>query len=371
MPGVIGPDALSRLRLLVAAARPPLVAGELDRELPPIQPGQPIDGRVEERTQAGYLVSISGRNFEIKLPDGTRTGDLLRMVYVSGDPRPTFALLRVDRPAVQRDSTLSDAGKLLSMLQEIQAETPDGATVTDAKPVFPSQLPEGAEAAALLREALTLSGLFYESHQAQWVLGTRTASQLRREPQASLAPLPVTAPASENAHPRSPVATEPRQPGAQAVQDPAIDEATAGKSAQTEPAPRSLAHPDSYPIIQQQLHALESGHVEWRGMIWPGQSMRWRVSEEAPDSNDPGNRAPDADGATRTWRTELHLELPTLGEISARIELGTGGARLRLAADSEAHALRLREQTSSLAQRFAAAGIRINAIEVGNGRAAA
>ena len=45
----------------------------------------------------------------------------------------------------------------------------------------------------LLKQAITTSGMFYESHQAEWVEGRYSKEQLLQEPQGKLAsqtPLP-------------------------------------------------------------------------------------------------------------------------------------------------------------------------------------
>jgi hypothetical protein len=380
---MIQPEALTRLRLLVGAVRPALVASDVSRELPPLAPGQPVDGTVEQQTRAGFIVSVNGRNFEIKLPVGTRTGDLLRMVYVNNDPRPTFALLRVERGGEPPAARLSDAGKLLATLQDVEGAAVDGPATSETAPVFPSRIPDTPAAATLLREALALSGLFYESHQAQWVLGTRSTAQLQREPQGKLLPLPPRHPddavestgasraglpaASVEATPAdlAPAEHEVAQRAAEAQgQDPSTT-TDSTEIADASPATRSPAHPDTYPIIRQQLSTLESGLVEWRGTIWPGQSMEWKVSERHDESGGNGEPAPQNGEATRTWRTEMRLTLPNIGHLVARIELDANGARVHLVSDSAQQARRLRAEAPALAHRFGDSGIALNAFEAG------
>ena len=347
------------MRLLVGVLHTPLAAGEPDRELPPLQPGQPVDGRVEQAIRAGYIVSVRGRSFEVKLPDGTRPGDLLRLVYLHDNPRPTFALLRIEHASEHAGSKLSDAGKMLAMLQEIRTEAPGEPVAGESAPVFQTGIPETAKAATLLHEALTLSGLFFESHQAQWVLGMRSTAQLQREPQGRLAPMQPAADA-ETAQPPSPGASEQAMRRADATPAQAPHTTEPGLAPQREQAARSPAHPDTFPIIRQQLSALESGCVAWHGVVWPGQSMQWQVGDGA-------SRAGDDSEVPRTWRTELKLTLPNIGELRARIELDANGARLRLLADSEPHARRLREEAPALADRFDASGIPVRQFEVSHG----
>ena len=355
---MIRPEALTRLRLLVGAVRTPLVASNPDAELPPLQPGQPIDGRVEQQSRAGYVVSVRGRNYDFKLPDGTRPGDLLRLVYVNDNPRPTFSLLRIERAIDQGESQLSDAGKLLAVLREIQVDAPEEPATRATVPVFQAQGPETPKAASILRDTLALSGLFYESHQAQWVLGTRSTAQLQREPQGRLAPMQPAAPEMMELQ-ETPAIAE----GMQAL--PAISAVPArSPEAHSPPQPgptaRSPAHPDSFSIIRQQLNALESGYVAWRGFVWPGQPMQWQVGDGASGEQEHGE-------GPRTWRTELKVTLPNIGELLARIELRGNGAKVRIVADSERHARKLREHGPALVSRFSASGIPVHALEVDHG----
>lgn len=350
-------QALTELRLIAGTARTSLVAGERDLEMPPLRPGQPVEGRIEQQVRAGYVVSVNGRSYEIKLPDGGRVGDALRLVYIKDSPRPTFALLRIDRANDNADSKLSAAGKLLGMLQEIPIESVDGFEAHATAPLFGSRVPEAAHAAPLLREALALSGLFYESHQAQWILGLRSTEQLRREPQGRLAPLrpAVTAPQRHApADSRDITAGPLTGPG---------EEAGHGKT--DAPAPdaqstRAPAHASTFSIIREQLGVLESGLVAWRGQIWPGQFMHWQVSDDAP-------RQVGAGAVPRTWRTELKLSLPNIGGLLAKIELHANGARLQIIVDSQTNAGRLREQAPALALQFHACGIPLNALEFRHG----
>ena len=357
---MIRPEALSRLRLLVGAMPAPLVAGEREREIAPLQRGQPIDGRVDQQSRAGYyLVSVRGRSYEFKLPDGARPGDLLRMVYVSDNPRPTFALLRIERAIDPAEAKLSNAGKLLAMLRGMQSEAADEPYAGTAAPLFPSRVPETAQAATLLREALALSGLFYESHQAQWVLGTRSTAQLQREPQGKLAPMQPTVD-PEIVELQASAVSEEDMRSAQTTPARSVQVTEADSPSQPEQIARSPAHPDSFPIIRQQLSALESGFVAWRGVIWPGQFMEWQVGDGESGEHDEREVA-------RTWRTELKLTLPNIGELFARIELGAEGAKLMLVADTEQHAKKLREDAPALASRFNASGLALTALEVSHG----
>ncbi len=351
---MIHPEALTRLRLLAGAVPAAPAAGGNGRELPPLQPGQPIDGRIERQTRAGYIVSVRGRSYDFRLPRDARPGDFLRMVYVSDSPRPTFALLGIERMNGPTGSNLSDAGRLLATLREARVDAPEDPAARATIPLFESGAPEAPQAARLLRDALALSGLFYESHQAQWVLGTRSTAQLQLEPQGRIAP---SQPAPDVIEPQAaPVAGEATR-NAPAPPAGAIRHSGSDSSPQPEPVSRPPAHPDSFPIIRQQLSALESGDVAWRGLVWPGQHMEWRVGDGAAGAR-------EGSEAQRVWRTELKLTLLNIGNLLARIELDANGAKLRMIADSEQHARRLREEAPALADRLDMSGIPVRALEV-------
>jgi flagellar hook-length control protein FliK len=142
-----------------------------------------------------------------------------------------------------------------------------------ALPVIPSPPRDTAALAEGLKLALTQSGVFYESHQAQWVAGQRPLEEVMREPQACLKP-----------------AGEP-------------------------------IHPQTIGLVRQQLEILDTRQLVWQGQVWPEQSMEWRVEEDRPG----GNAADDLP----VWRTSLRLTLPRLGEVTATLAIQ--GDELRLA----------------------------------------
>ena len=368
-------QSLSPLRLLVAAPHAAPLAGSSERELPPLSRGQAIDGRVEQRVRDAYIVSVRERRFEIKLPAEARPGDTLRLVFVRESPRPTFALLGIEaasgtQVSGAQGSEISETGKLLAMLRSLapgDAATTGkaAAPVADAAvPVFPARIAQPEQAAVMLRQALTMSGLFYESHQAQWVLGTRSTAQLKLEPQGRIAPTPASAAYARNELPAGAVAES-------SLPDLHPDSAEVGAPAPA-PSERSPVHPDTFPIVRQQLNALESGQLVWRGFIWPGQAMEWTLEEEPGRErrDDHGDdRAPEPHGVSSSWRTGIRITLPRLGEILATLLLDADGAHLQLLADSAQHASQLREHTPDLAADFAARGIGLHALEVSHGAA--
>jgi hypothetical protein len=186
---------------------------------------------------------------------------------------------------------------------------------------------DGARLSGALAQALAGSGLFYESHQAEWVAGRRDLAQLRLEPQTRL----TQSPADAAAAPESTAA--PAQSQEQAI------------------------HPRAVPLVQQQLAALDCARVVLQLEVWPRQWMNWEI-EEQPAA--PGGEAE----APHSWNTQLRLDLPQLGELKAALTLARDGVRIRLDAASAASAALVRDPRTSLRSALAAAGVASTGIAI-------
>ncbi|AJP59170.1 hypothetical protein UC34_23895 [Pandoraea vervacti] len=89
-------------------------------------------------------------------------------------------------PTPIQQATLSAAARTIDTILRIAPESPG--PVQASAPVWPAAPGTGAPAlaplvAAALKEALSTSGLFYESHLSQWASGSRSFEQLQAEPQ--------------------------------------------------------------------------------------------------------------------------------------------------------------------------------------------
>ncbi|ALS66336.1 flagellar hook-length control protein FliK [Pandoraea apista] len=97
---------------------------------------------------------------------------------------PTQTAARLPTPVQQ--ATLSAAARTIDTILRLAPDSPG--PVQASTPVWPAAPGNGAPAlapllAAALKEALSTSGLFYESHLAQWASGSRSFEQLQAEPQ--------------------------------------------------------------------------------------------------------------------------------------------------------------------------------------------
>jgi hypothetical protein len=197
-------DIQNQLAFLIKTAAPPLIdISQSSTELPQLVPGQQIPAHVLASLPNGrFQVMVEDSVLDMNLPRNTQPGDTISLVYVSDKPRPTFALLTDLVKAAPQNAnnavSLSQFGKLIGSLLQQQAglaATTGNATnaVTTALnstlPVIPGPPPTSQQFASALRDAVSQSGLFYESHQAQWVTGQRSLDTLLQEPQAKLSPI--------------------------------------------------------------------------------------------------------------------------------------------------------------------------------------
>lgn len=341
---MIRPDIATRLGLLEAITAVSAVA---DAAHAPsgLTPGARLRARVEARLAGDrFKVLVAETPMHMQLPPGMRPGAMIELMYVGGNPRPTFVLL--NPPATGGNAMLSPAASMLGALA--QTAIADAAIPYQAAPVLDKPPHDTAEFGARLQQAFSRSGLFYESHQAQWLSGHRTREQLLHEPQARI-PVPIlqyrtSAPAAPHAglaEPAQASPTAPRpEPPAPNIHEPA----------------GHVIHKDTLPLVQQQLAALDTGQMLWRGEIWPGQTMDWQIGGEA--------RAPDAEETPIRWQSRLRLTLPRMGEITALLGLDQRGVRIVLGAAGASAADALRTGQPAFVNSMRAAGLHLAGMEV-------
>ncbi len=337
-------DALTKVVLLNQKLDQTFVAVQ-EAKFPLIEVGQQVSAKVEQQLQNGnFKVSIKGQQLQMDLPQGTKPGDSVNLVLVSREPRLTFKL---DLPAnsTQPQAELSQAGRLVSRL--VPDASKPNAPLTGTKPVLPSPPQEPGQLAQALQNTLAKSGLFYESHQAQWVMGEHPLEQLMQEPQNAGAAIPQS-----------------RQSQPQEQTNPAIPTqlAAAKSDIQASPGPAADAQikvsESTLPIVRQQINTLETQSFSWTGQVWPGQTMDWQVQEE----EDQGKRQ---DGeAPRTWASRLRLSLPSLGEINANLRLTPSGVQISLQVANADTENSMKKQGGTLQKSLEANGIALVSMAV-------
>lgn len=168
--------------------------------------------------------------------------------------------------------------------------------------------------AATLARTVANSGLFYESHLAQFTAGTRTLAELMQEPQARL---------------------------------------------------NASVNPDAVLLVRQQLELLAVPVFRWGGEAWPGVPMEWEIHEkEWADHQEERQAAAPDNAVPRTWCTRLALTLPTLREVEAHISLAGATLQIHLAARENATRALLSECRAELPRRFEELGLQLIGLQI-------
>lgn len=280
------------------SATPDKVSADTGKHLN-LEVGQKVQGNVESQVAPNlFKVRVADQMMQMQLPAFVKPGDTIQLQVVSLLPRLTFTLSASSNP-ISTPESLSAASRMLSSLSQQPLER------NYVRPIQSSPLWTGEKAAldttqlaGKLHDALSHSGLFYESHQAQWIAGTRPTTQLLLEPQNQLSQNTLSK-GMDAAHVQT---LAPQTAGEQRASMPSIPE-----HLQT--------------LVQQQLNALETRQVLWQGPVWQGQEMRWEVRDEAP------RRGAQEAGQ---WATQIDLDLPNLGGVSARLSFNGNALNLSL-----------------------------------------
>jgi len=357
------------LRPLAPTGATPIVAdprqAAFQRALQPLV-GQTVQGAVLAKMSDGsFLVRVADTNARMMLPVGAEVGGDVPMTVVAAQPRPLLqvgtepaqspvvhtqtgaaargaaALLsqapltpseqlpQLDRNTPQ--ATLSPAARAIATALT-QAYTAPGAPVVilGKTPLVATGTPVPEQLGKQLQNALGESGLFYESHVAEWAEGKRPLQDLAREPQMQ------------------------RHVAAQAQQSPA------------ESAARALAGPDlsASQMINQQLHTQEQGKVQWHGEAWPGQPMQWEVRRDESDGRSKG-QGRDTQEDAPVWRSGVKFRFPLLGKVAANVTMVGDKVHVQVQSGDESTTETLRAWAGILQGALDAAGAPLTSLSIG------
>ncbi|HCY64607.1 MAG TPA: flagellar hook-length control protein FliK [Oxalobacteraceae bacterium] len=334
---------------------------EVYHRLNQIALGQQVPAKVLERLADGtFLVRVANASARMSLPVGAKVGDDLAMTLVERQPRPTFLLgAGAGTPASDAHATLSQAARLIdSLLQSAQQN--GGATAALGRtPLLASPAAGAPQLAAALQDAADASGLFYESHLAQWAAGSRSLSSIQREPQAAQAGA-----AAEDGGSSTEAALLRHLAGQWLGSGRSLSElaselhARAGNALQPGIEAGAL-NSQAAQLVHAQLNALETQRFVWQGELWPGQKMEWEIERDAADGNQPEDREQQ-----EAWQSAVKFQLPSLGEVSATLHLKGDRVSILVRTGSADSAALLRAHGADLAQALDAAGLPMDALIV-------
>jgi hypothetical protein len=308
-----------------------------------LSPGQLVQAEIlASLPNNRFLARIAGELFNIELPLILQPGETLLLTMVSDEPRLTFSMSRSENSAIP--VSISDTGKWLSMLAQNGISRQQAAAVPRNDIILTGPPADTGLLATLLQNALSMSGVFYESHLVQWFLGERQLKDILKEPQGKLATQAKTPVDGQPSHKAATI------DGKEPVEKPEELISFTGPRADNRKTSPEPVEPRTIPIIQDQLHALQSGQISWQGQAWPGQQMEWTVSER---------EAGTGEKAEKNWHTTLRLSFPNLGEVNATLKLNNEGVHLLIKAGRDSSVAVMREERQDLERAMSDAGVKL------------
>lgn len=354
-------DLASRLRILLESTVQPVAASrEISRDQPGLQPGERFTAQIQNALPDGtFRALVAGRSVTLALPDSAKAGDVLELTVSSKRGDTVFA--RLGNPVAETTTgaprndvrtVLSSTAQLISQLLTGSQGEAEPLPLARSDSLLPGNaMPSAQQIAPALQQAVSQSGLFYESHLRQWAEGERPLQSILDEPQSALT---RRAPASPGNTQASTARAAEAPPEAQSGPDEVLisRERSAAFAVQTPAASLQRIPEPVTPIVLQQLETLASQQASWQGQVWPGARMQWSVVD--PEGGGP---APEGAGQTRIWRSRIGLQLPSLGTVEVIVSLAPGSLDMRIAAADEGSAGRLRESLAGLQNALEAAGL--------------
>ncbi len=221
------------------------------------------------------------------------------------------------------ETELSPAARLISQVLKEQSGSQTLAQIRAPKALLSLQqlaLPVGemgAQFAKAIRQNLQESGLFYESHLAQWLDHKRSITELKREPQAQL--------------PATPAAGD----------DTVLQHLTQGQ------------HEQLSQLVGQQLNLLDQQRLQYLGWLTSAIPFHWNLeARDQPSSHTP---QPPKESA-KVWASTLEVNLPELGKISIAFTLRNNKLELSLQGNRVDAIEKLNDSFPELASHLQASG---------------
>lgn len=382
----------ARPLILIEATAPTSALGDPKQEafdrLNQLALGKEFQAQVLSRLANGsYLIQIEETVANVKLPPGTQSGDVLDLTLLTTQPRPTFLLGKADAGAT---TSLSNTGRLIgNLLQLAQQDGAAPTAVVGKTPLLASPDTPATQIAQALKNAMTFSGLFYESHVAQWANGSRLLTDLQNEPPAKRmeSALPGTTTAQDDGAPQHGLSSAALRSsdlgklvanmrewiGGTQRPEPANAETARTLSTLKEHTLAALAQDsrdaparitdttasEGVKLISLQLDTLEQRRILWQGELFPGQPLEWEVSDETPERN-----SNDEPATEPSWQSSVRFSLPTLGAVSATIRLTGEHVQVNVRTADAGTASTLRQHGNLLADALGAAGTTLDALLV-------
>lgn len=258
------------------------------------------------------------------LVTGSDQAEIVSLHQVSEIDPQSAPVEQNELATLSTSTSLSNAGKLIdSILKEAQQQgAPSSLVGKTALVQIGEELLHPDKLALQLQQVISSSGLFYESHVADWAAGKLTLADLMREPQAQNG---STASANSNLN------------------------AISGEDV------FAMA-----PMIHLQLDALEQQRISWQGALRPDIPIEWVIKRDETYAQDSEND----DESGSNWQSTIRLELPQLGIVAATINIHAGHLQLLFRADTPETVKLLKTSIPVLAEALKQTGSSLDSFSV-------
>ncbi|MBL8468804.1 flagellar hook-length control protein FliK [Methyloversatilis discipulorum] len=365
----------------------------LSDQLPEFEPGERYTARILQNLRDGLArADVGGQTVTLRLTQTVPEGRTVSLTHVSRSAQTLVAALDGDNAApTDGDVPADDAGSPVrlsvparTIASLLEGPEPQPTRLASGKPMIdPAAMANAAtgtlesdatpQIASRLAQAIGTSGLFYESHQAQWVSGERPLESTAAEPQRTFdpeKPASRTSPTTGQAVAADDVpelAQMPNNAGSprtddESIRDTASLRSDTGVRERTEAAKADSGPPaELRPLVQNQLLGLSQHTLAWEGLAWPGQTMKIEIDDPEPQrQGEPGSEGDSAPEVP--WTSRVRLVLPGLGEVETSLTLWKDhGLTLAISADDGAR-LRMGTALLDLQQRMTDAGLRLGSV---------
>lgn len=256
-------------------------------------PHQEIEAEISVGDDA-LLKTMSGG---VALSPQANAGQAANLKVVQSQTVPIFNLPNPSAYSMEAEVKVSSTAQLINQfIQEAKSEGADGRyqaiKVVSEQPMQPQLLAKD------LKQAISQSGVFYESHLQAFVHGQKSLEAIRQEPQNQAA---------------IPIAN----------------------------------------LVSQQLNVLEHQRFAWSGEIWPHQQMQLDIYKENPHQSVQDRQASNArEEEEMPIKSEMTLHLPHLGKVTAKLSLANGRLSVNILADSADTTSTLKNHQQRLVNAF-------------------
>jgi len=264
-----------------------------------------VVSKVDDRA---YLVKVDNAVLKMELGDTAQAGQSINLRYIKDGPAPTFFFMPPVTAPAEGLPEISQGARLIGQyLQEAEknqvSNKYEAAAIVTHSPKEPLAVAHG------LKQAISNSGLFYESHLNEMLQGGRSVAAIMQEPQ--------------NQH-------------------------------------QTLSQIAA--LTSQQLAVLEQNRINWHGEVWPGQMMDWDVYAEPRDKERGETADVQREDSERPVVSEVRLDFPSLGVVAAKLTIINGYVSINLRAEQDATMDELRNKSRALTQAINSTGLKLDGL---------